>query len=302
VDVSGVFPNGTAFFVSAPATITPVITTTGQAIFGNWGVANFSLSPNLNELALSFNMPGFSGLASLTRDRTPPHVPCTPSTDGSRFFNSLAAGESLNPAETILYTETGWALVMPRAEGLVSVNVGNTHFGLTGHGYHDHNWGPTGLDQYAYTWLTGQGSCGPFDLGYLEVQALGSNRSHDVIQSSFAYCGEFLQSECNLYGTQSTHTVNITLTGQTVDPVTGQTVPTGLDLEYILANGTQYLFTLTNSVDNPSQPPYHRWRLFGSGGKVGGPQYPCSMIGDWLNPGLATYTENGMNIFNQQSA
>ncbi|GIJ90990.1 hypothetical protein Asppvi_009955 [Aspergillus pseudoviridinutans] len=300
VDVSGVFPNGTTFFVTATAETLPRIVSglDGQAVSGLWGSeAGFEVTRDLNKVALAFNQKpaGVRGGAIFERDRTPAHVACEATTSGSFYFDSVARAP-LSPSQHLLYDETGWAIAMRRANASVSVDIGGTWFNLTGRGYHDHNWAPESLDTYIYTWLFGAGSCGPFDLGYVEVQPLNSTRKDDVVQGTLAYEGQILQTECNLYGTRSSSIVTVELVGKALDPITGQTVPTGVNLEYILGNGTHYQFNLTNTVTNPDQVPYKRWRYGGSGGQLDGPQYECSVIADWLNPGLAEYTP-GENIF-----
>lgn len=73
-------------------------------------------------------------------------------------------------------------------------------------------------------------------------------------------------------------------------------MPTGVNVAYTLSNGTVVQFNLTNSVTNPALPVYHRWRLTGTGGVVGGEQYECNLIGEWLNPGFAEYVE-GHSVF-----
>lgn len=264
----------------------------------------FALSEDRQCLTITFNdrENGLTGSIAFKNLGTPAHGPCNASTSTPPYFDSLASGQSLNADEVILYEQTGWAITMPRAAAVVDITVNGSPLLLDNAiGYHDHNWAPQPLDQFAYTWLTGQGSCGPFDLTYLEVQALGSPRSGDILKGFLAYNGEFLQNECSLFGQKTVDTINITLTGQTTDAATGQAIPTGMILDYTLANGTHYVFTLTNSVENPAQIPYHRWRLGGSGGEVGGPQHSCLLIGDWLNPGLAVYTE-GESIFEEQQA
>ncbi|KKO96892.1 hypothetical protein THAR02_11001 [Trichoderma harzianum] len=301
VDVSGVFPNGTTFFVSMPVTDVPTIETKGQAVYGNWGDKGiFSLSEDRSSLSLTFNNPeqGLTGTVDFKNLGTPPHGPCD---ETAPYFSTLAYGKNLNDNEKVLYEQTGWAITMPRAATVVDIVVQGSHLSLNNAiGYHDHNWAPIPLDKYAYTWLTGQGSCGPFDLTYLEVQALASPRSHDILKGFVAYNGKYLQNECSLYGdNKAMDTINITLTGETTDPNTQQSIPTGMVLDYTLRNGTHYVFNLHNSVQNPSQIPYHRWRLGGTGGIVGGQQYECQLIGDWLNPGLATYSQGG-NIFETQ--
>jgi hypothetical protein len=303
-DISGVFANGTTFFFAAPVTAAPTISTSGNGVSGDWGngLGYFEVAPDRSQVVLTFNneAAGFKGSIVMKNQGTPPRVPCNTSFSDP-YFTTLSAGKTLNPNETILYEQTGWAVTMPRAAATVKLEILGSAFELDDAvGYHDHNWASKPLDQYAYTWLTGQGSCGPFDLSYLEVQALGSPRSNDVTNGFLAYEGEYLQNECSLYGSKAKDYSNITLTGQTVDPITSQTIPTGIILDYFLANGSHYQFPLTNSVQNPDQIPYHRWTLTGKGGLVGGPQYDCLLIGDWLNPGLATYTE-GKSIFEEQA-
>ncbi|KAH8886081.1 hypothetical protein GQ53DRAFT_828449 [Thozetella sp. PMI_491] len=303
-DVSGVFPNGTSFFISTPVAQKPSIVTAGEAVVGTWGgLGSFALSGHRQNLVITFSdiNNGLTGTIAFQNGGTAAHGPCQ-ETGVPPYFTPLASGQTLNANEAILYEQTGWAITMPRAATVVDITVDGSALYLDNAiGYHDHNWAPQAINQFAYTWLTGQGSCGPFDLTYLEVQALGSPRAKDILKGYVAYNGRVLQNQCSLFGEgRATDTISVELTGQTTDPVTNQQIPTGLILDYTLGNGTHYKFTLQNSVQNPSQIPYHRWRLSGSGGQVGGPQYSCLLIGDWLNPGLATYTE-GQSIFTEQS-
>ena len=298
-DVSGVFPNGTTFFISAPVATFPTFVTNGQDISGNWGEAAFSLFEDSSSMVLAYNSSsaGVTGGVTFKRDKTSAHVPASPNTQGVPYFSALAQGQTLNSAEMTLYTESGWVIEMPRATAEVSLDIGGTEFKLSGTGYHDHNWAPVDFGQITYTWVLGLGSCGPYDIGYFEVKAVDSTRDADIVQGSLAYNGEFLQTEAHRFGSKPTvNTVDFQLTGETVDPVTQQAVPTGVDVTYTIADGTVYQFNLTNSVTNPALPIYHRWRLVGTGGEVGGEQYQCALIGEWLNPGLAVYSEGG-NIF-----
>ena len=91
----------------------------------------------------------------------------------------------------------------------------------------------------------------------------------------------------------------ITLTGQVFDRTNGVNVPTGLTLDYHLANTSHYQFVITDSIQKPSRKVYHRWPLYRGGGLVGGPQYDCLLVSDWLNPGLASYAL-GESIFDDQ--
>jgi len=303
-DVSGVFPNGTFWIISTPVTIPPTVSTPGgEAVEGNWGgLGSFSLAADRSYLAINFTAAAFGlqGTAVFKNLGTPAHGPCSNTITDPPYFESLSKGRDLTTSEIILYDQTGWAITMPRATAVVDLMVRGTHFTLDNAvGYHDHNWAPARLDKYAYTWLTGQGSCGPYDLTYLEVQTLGTARAGDILKGYLAKDGKVLQNQCSLYGSQTNDNITITLLGQTLEDATGVQVPTAMRLDYDLPNGKKYTFNLVNSVAGPSQLPYHRWRLMGSGGLVGGEQFDCLLIGDWLNPGIATYTE-GSSIFEEQ--
>ncbi|KAK5999052.1 hypothetical protein PT974_01439 [Cladobotryum mycophilum] len=258
-DVNGVFPNGTSFFISQPITDDPVIRTSGEAVSGNWGgLGTFSMSGDRKHLAVTFNnsQHGLTGTITFNNLGTPAHGPCSDSTKVAPYFTPLASGKTLNANEALLYQKTGWAISMPRAATVVDLTIDGSHLFLDNAiGYHDHNWAPVGLDKFAYTWLTGQGSCGPFDLTYLEVQALGSKRSGDILKGFLAYNGKYLQNECSLYGDKKVDTLSVELTGQTTDSVTKQQVPTGLTLDYTLANGTHYVFNLHNSPSPSIRSP-----------------------------------------------
>ena len=192
---------------------------------------------------------------------TPPRTPCN-TLFKDPYFTPLGKGKEVNVHETILYDQLGWAITVPRGDTTINLELQASEFQLDhAYGFHDHNWALKPLDQFAYTWLFGAGSCGPFDLGYVEVQALGSSRPNDVLDGFLAYDTKFLQNQCSLYGSKTEDYINITLTGQTYDSATKQTVPTGLILDYFLANGSHYSFPLTNTVENPALAPYHRWRL-----------------------------------------
>ncbi|KOS19359.1 hypothetical protein ESCO_001389 [Escovopsis weberi] len=304
IDVSGVFKNGSDFMVSVPVTTTPEITTEGQSVSGRWGdVGSFSIFNDLQDAAIMVKdaASGLEGSLIFKNAGTPPHGPCSDCTTVPPYFDPLAAGQSLNDAEAQLYNKVGWATIMPRAIAQVNITVGGESLLLEDAlGYHDQTWGPAGFEQFAFTWLSGQGACGPFDITYGEVQAIGSGRDKDIIKGFLAYDGQIVQNQCSRFGEgRDKDTLSVTLTGQTTDPFTGEQAPTGLVLEFTLANGTQYVFNLENSNENPAQTVYHRWRLGGKGGRVGGEQYDCALIADWLNPGGAVYSE-GSSIFDEQ--
>lgn len=111
--------------------------------------------------------------------------------------------------------------------------------------------------------------------------------------ASLAYKGEYIQKTYLVYEeNRNTDTVEIEFTGQTIDPVTGDKIPTGATVDFVLANGTRYHFELENNIFLPSRTVYKRWRMGGSGGMVVGEQH------EW-NPGRAPPYTEGTSIFDK---
>ena len=191
LDLSGVFPNGTGFFVSRGIEAPPVIKTKGEAVSGDWaGYGRFDLSDDRRHLDLTINDPehGIVGNVHMVNAGTPPHVGCSADIFKPPYFTELAHGRNLSKSETLLYERTGWAVAAPRTVANIDLNVNGSKLVLKNAvGYHDHNWMPTTVDKFVYTWVLGIGSCGPFDLTYVEVQALGSSRNDDILTASLAY-------------------------------------------------------------------------------------------------------------------
>ena len=306
-DVSGVFPNGTFFFIDTPVDTPAIIDMPGgEAVNGNWGdLGTFSISADRSTIQLNFNSSatGVEGTVTMKNNGPPAHNACSNNITDPPYFQSAAQGVSLSPSERILIDQLGWAVTAQRTTADINLTIQGTPFQLTNAtGYHDHNWGPVTFDTFIYTWLSGQGSCGPYDLTYVEVQALNSTRERDVLKGYLAKDGQVLQNQCSLYGSQSANNITVTPTGEVFDAATNQTVPTGLNLDYDIAGDGSYHFELYNSVIGPDVLVYRRWRLGGKGGKVGEEQYDCGIFGDWLNPGVALYSQDGPGLFEQQSS
>ena len=306
-DVSGVFPNGTFFFVSTPVSAPPTISTPGgEAVQGNWGdgLGTFSIAPDRSTMNLTFASPGTAveGTVRFTNEGTPANTACSASTADPPYFESAAAGQSLSASENILYNQLGWAVTAPRNTVEMDLKINGTPFQLTGTtGYHDHNWGPARFDTFVYTWVVGVGSCGPYDLAYAGARPFGSGRDRDVVGGFLAKDGAILQDQCELFGSQSSNNITIQFGGQALDEATNTTVPTNLTLTYDVPGSGTYQFNLyTSVIGSDVGDLYKRWRLGGTGGLLGGEQFDCGLVVDWLNPGQATYSESGPNIFDQQ--
>ncbi len=105
LDVNGVFPNGSIFFLSNPVTDAPVIKTKGEAVSGQWGtVGSFDLSGDRSHLTLTFNgtEAGPDGYRQVhERGNSRPWT--VQRNRSASLLHPLAAGKKLNPNETILY-------------------------------------------------------------------------------------------------------------------------------------------------------------------------------------------------------
>jgi hypothetical protein len=282
----------------------PTVETNGQAVTGNWGdMGTFSLAADFSTLDLEFNDPAnaLSGTISFKNLGTPARTACNGTTKGSPYFDSLSTGQTLNEYETDLYENLGWAIAMPRASANVDLKIDGKELKFNNApAYHDHNWLPSGVDKFLYTWIVGLGSCGPYDVSFVEVQALDSSLDKDIVSGFLTENGQFLHNQCYIRGNKAkVDTMEVRLTGQEFDPLSGVDVPTGWEVEFVLDNGKEYFFKLDNTIQNPARSVYHRWHTSGSGGEKGGKQYECFLTTDWLNPGLAVY-EEGKNIFDTQ--
>ncbi|RFU77061.1 hypothetical protein TARUN_5175 [Trichoderma arundinaceum] len=305
----GTLPNGTQFFVTIPASTT-IITEDTKQVKGVWngpsgeGVASFLSStgpPRTFDVSFDYPPLGISGSLSLVGTNTPPHTACTGGTAGSRYFDpAIPAGVALNAAQTEFFNSFGWAIAMPgttSAKATIAFDGGSVSF--EGTGYHDQNWGYKPLNEYVNTWLFGIGSCGPYHVAFVEAQPLNSTQNDDFMSGYLAFDTQILQSQCTTYSNlpyPKPNTFAFNISGSTVSPVTGRTLPTNMFSEFVITNGSRYQFDLKLLPATPDLPIYNRWRAVGKGGLVGGKQYDCAILGDWLNPGAVTYTD-GSNIF-----
>ncbi|KAH8809378.1 hypothetical protein F5884DRAFT_753863 [Xylogone sp. PMI_703] len=309
VDVTGTLPNGTQFFISTPANLSTIVDSplseTGQWKSSSGDtIAKFTSTtgpPRTFEFQISSPETGISGTITMIGDDTPPHNGCGANTDGSRYLSSaVPSGIQLSNAQQELFENLGWVVAMPGTRtATVNLNINGENVTWSGHGYHDKNWGTKPIDQYINTWLFGLGTCGPFHLGIVEAQPIGSPRSDDFVSGYIAFGSEVLQSKCATFSTSpypAPDTFSLNITGSTFSTATNLTLPTNMIAEFVIANGTQYYFNLDLLEGPPELPVYHRWRAVGRGGQLGGEQFDCHLIGEWLNPGVVPYT-NGESIF-----
>lgn len=291
VNIAGFFPNGTAFAATAPATAGNV-TNNGQEVTGAWpGAGSFKGSSDLSTFAIQINAPsvGIEGTLTLTSDNAH-HYGCNSTTD-PYFGSVIPSGAELNDAETLLFTQLGWATTVPGAVSSVDMTINGTQLKFTGQGYHDANWSPQPINTAVSSWYFGTATVGPYDLSYISVTPTNSTK---ILNTGYlSRNGVVLQNQCSLDGTKTNDHSIITPYGQVNDTAAGGvSIPTGFIVEYILANGEAFSFNLSSvaGAQNPDSLPYHRWNGLASGGRVGDSVSSGLTVFEWLNPGLVTYT------------
>ncbi|KAJ7468895.1 hypothetical protein B0H11DRAFT_1920910 [Mycena galericulata] len=255
--INGFFPNGTQFASSIPATA-GTVTAVGQEVTGTWGDARgFKGSPDLSTFTITLDEPeyGFKGTVKLTSN-APHHFGCNTTTN-PYFTSVVPIDATLSEAETVLFTQLGWAATIPGAVSQVDMTINDAPLRFTGKGYHDSNWSPVPLNAAVSSWFFGTA-----------------------------------QNQCSLEGSKATDHSIITRYGLEHDAVAGVDVPTGYIIQYILANGEQFEFNLSSiaGAQNPDQNVYYRWVGRATGGKVGEPPQSGLTVFEWLNPGLTTYS------------
>ena len=113
VAINGFFPNGTQFASTLPATSGDV-TTSGQEVTGIWdGAGGFKGSADFSTFTVTFNASsaGFVGTVEL-RSNAVHHFGCNSTTD-PYFSSAIPSGTKLSDAESLLYTQLGWATAEP---------------------------------------------------------------------------------------------------------------------------------------------------------------------------------------------
>jgi hypothetical protein len=113
IAINGFFPNGTKFATTLPA-ISGKVTTSHEEVTGTWsGAGAFKGSADLSTFTVTLNAPsaGFEGTVKLTSNAGH-HFGCNSTTD-PYFSTAIPSGTKLSAAETLLYTQLGWATTIP---------------------------------------------------------------------------------------------------------------------------------------------------------------------------------------------
>jgi len=233
-----------------------------------------------------WHLQGLCGLVSNAAH----HFGCNSTTD-PYFTSAIPSGTNLSDAESLLYTQLGWATTMPGAVSDVDMTIHGTKLQFTGLGYHDANWLPQAFNAAVSTWSFGQAQVGEYDFSYISITPTNSTK---ILNTGYlSRGGVVLQNQCSLDGTKETDYSIISPYGLENDTVAGGlSIPTGFIIEYVLANGETLKFNLSSvgGAQNPDQNVYHRWVGTATGGKVGESPSSGLTVFEWLNPGLVKYT------------
>jgi len=291
ISINGFFPNGTTFATTLPATAGDVIAT-GQEVMGTWsGAGSFKGSADLSTFTVTINAPsaGFEGTVKF-KSNAAHHFGCNSTTD-PYFSSVIPSGTKLSDAESLLYTQLGWATTIPGGGSDVDMLIKGTRLQFHGLGYHDANWSPQPLNAAVSTWYFGQAQVGEYDLSYISVTPTNSTK---ILNTGYLSRGGIvLQNQCSLDGTKQNDRSIITPYGLQNDTVAGGlNVPTGFLIDYVLANGAKFTFNLSSvsGAQNPDQNVYHRWVGTATGGKVGEKPSSGLTVFEWLNPGMVNYS------------
>jgi len=291
VDVNGLFANGSAFSVTLVADSGAVSSEGSQAV-GTWaGAGSFMSSPGESyQVALSNG--DLPGSILIQAAAAPMHYACNTTT--SPLFSAFAP-PSISAEEQVLFDHLGWAVSLPGGRATVSLMVDGSPLTFTGTGYHDQNFIDSN-DLFANVisqWFFGTAQVGPYVFSYLEATSFNSNTT--LTTGFLARDGVILQNQCSFAPTaassaiQAPNTSRLTPFGVIHSQASGVDVPQGYVVDYVLADGEQFSFTLTEEAEIVDLNVYHRSIGNVTGGKVGEAAAEAVILFEWLNPGVNVY-------------
>ncbi|XHG02289.1 hypothetical protein AWENTII_005646 [Aspergillus wentii] len=258
VQISGTFPNGTAFsdFLFAD---NAMVSAMGDGSSGLWNGtgASWAGSPDLSNylITLAGSHRGYEGTFSM-HSVAPPHYPCSPK----------RANETMEVLPGV-----GWANSIPDADVTVNMTVHGSTLSFIGTGYHDKvpttppcNWGVIPFTDAVGGWYWGHARMGPYSLVWLD----SLTPSKDEHTSGYvAYQGQILHAECNK--------MTVRPTGPDVHfpPRGDDSLPEGFTIEVDLGGELGVLKAeLASNLATLAKPGYGRW-IGTVNGTVGGLSY-----------------------------
>ncbi|GME23662.1 hypothetical protein PENARI_c022G05283 [Neofusicoccum parvum] len=190
VQISGTFPNGTAFFGQAMADDGVVIEHGPDGISGDWKGSGAKFqgtsldSPNTT-YTITFDSPeiGVQGsfhLQSASQPRAPAHYPCA-------LIGAANATQLLLP-------HLHWANAVPDATASVNLTINGTAVAFhDGIGYHDKNWGDASVITSPKYWDWGHARFGPYSVVWYDLLDYGDA---ETVRAYVARDGEAMAVGC----------------------------------------------------------------------------------------------------------
>ncbi|TCD60281.1 hypothetical protein EIP91_010433 [Steccherinum ochraceum] len=291
--VDGFFDDGTPFHLTLPAT-SATVTQQGDDATGTWDGAGMFVSSPGRSYDITFANDDVQGTISIAVDGAPSHFACN--TTSSPFFDSITPSAALTSSQDqVLFEHLGWAVSAPSGRATVALTIDGTPLTFTGTGYHDQNFIDSS-DLFADTiseWFFGTAQVGPYVFSYLETRSFDSEFT--LSTGFLARDGVVLQNQCRVAPTnassavQATDSSKLSRVGVIHSDASDVDVPKSYVVDYVLANGEEFSFTLTETTEVLDIPVYHRSIGPVSGGKVGEPASEGVTLFEWLNPGVNVY-------------
>jgi hypothetical protein len=271
IEVSVLWPNGTTFDQSFPASFSSV-TTQGFGASGTWnGVGSFEGSADLQQYTVTLNTEVICGTLAI-HSIAPAHYP-----------NGEPPG---SVASTVLAPTIGWVNAIPAGVASCDFKIAGDSVAFHGIGYHDQNWGGLELQTCVESWYWGRGTVGPYSLVWFVVISGITGE-----QYSSAYLVN--DGKVEVANLNTPHTTRVSMTvlptgnGTQYPPSAEDNLPTGFLIEFNGATGEKWSFSAEAvhiALDNSEGGPdgYTRWAGTVSGGQKGGSVATGSGVWEWL--------------------
>jgi len=272
VEVTLAFPNGSSFTETIAANSSNV-TACGFGASGVWNaeVGSFVGTPDLSMYTILLNNSVIEGNMTIC-STTPGHYP-----NGSPPGSNVSA----LAAPSIFWTN---AIPGGIANGMFAYN-GETLVIHDGVGYHDHNWGGSGLAVGLVSWYWGHAQVGDYTLVWFD-SITSTNERH---ASTFLVKSGKIQvaGQNTPFASSANFSLVLPFGNETEYPpnIASSNLPSGFLLNFVGVNGRQWSF-LAESIhiaeNDVGLSLYTRWIGKVTGGEVGGEIGTGSGVWEWL--------------------
>jgi hypothetical protein len=271
IEVSVLWPNGTTFDQSFPASWSSV-TTQGFGASGTWNeVGSFEGSADLQIYTVALNTEIIHGTLTI-HSIAPAHYP-----------NGEPPGSS---ASTVLAPTIGWTNAIPAGVAYCNFTVAGDSLEFHGVGYHDQNWGGLLLHTCVESWYWGRATVGPYSLVWFVV--ISGITGEQYSSAYLVKDGKIEVANLNTpYTTCISMIVLPTGNGTQYPPSPGDNLPTGFSIEFNGISGEKWSFSAEAvhiALDNSGGglDGYTRWTGTVSGGQNGAIVATGSGVWEWL--------------------